>query len=172
MYRYELASKRPTNWLPGSASSFPLRITSKSKRNFSLPRSRRPNFSRIESYLYIESDDYFDLTNWSAAAHCWRRTGALPGDQLQLGLAVPELPSQGPCGRCGRAMRRGLCRAAFQLRADSSCGRGRQTELIRGFWRTRWSERHDAVVAKQAFSAAARAQRLPHRRIVSPARAC
>src|ERR1035437_6562404 len=44
--------------------------------------------------------------------------GALPGDQLQLRLAVPELPVAGDCkGAAGAQLRCGLRRARVQLRA-------------------------------------------------------
>ena len=53
--------------------------------------------------------------------------GALPGDQLQLGLAVPQLPVAGNRARAAVAqLRRGLRRAAIQLRARFvPGGRGR-----------------------------------------------
>ena len=82
------------------------------------------------SYLYItKAMDYFDLTNGhgSLAAAFGAVAGALPGDQLQLGLALPQLPVAGDRARAARAqLRRGLLRAAVQLRARRvPGGRGR-----------------------------------------------
>ncbi len=82
------------------------------------------------SYLYItKAMDYFDLTNGhgSLAAALRADRGALPGDQLQLGLALPQLPVAGDRARAaGAQLRRGLRRAAIQLRPRCvPGGRGR-----------------------------------------------
>ena len=82
------------------------------------------------SYLYItKAMDYFDLTGGNGVAGRGVREGhgAVPGDQLQLGLAVPELPVAGSGARAAHAQsRRGVLRAAVELRPRRvSGGRGR-----------------------------------------------
>jgi homoserine O-acetyltransferase len=73
------------------------------------------------SYLYItKAMDYFDLTNGQGtlAAGAGKDAGPLPGDQLQLGLALPQLSIPGTGARPALAQsRRGLRGAAIQLRA-------------------------------------------------------
>ena len=79
------------------------------------------------SYLYItKAMDYFDLTNGngSLAAALETAQRPLPGDQLQLGLAVSELPVAGDGARAAVAQsRRGV-------RANCS----RTTATIRSWW--------------------------------------
>jgi homoserine O-acetyltransferase/O-succinyltransferase len=82
------------------------------------------------SYLYItKAMDYFDLTNGqrSLTAALEGVQGALPGDQLQLRLALPQLPIAGAGARPPLAqLRRGVCGARVQLRARFlPGGRGR-----------------------------------------------
>ena len=68
------------------------------------------------SYLFItKAMDYFDLTNGTVIADrgAGAGAGALPGDQLQLRLALPQLPVPGNGAGPPRAqLRRGLCGAA------------------------------------------------------------
>ena len=91
------------------------------------------------SYLYItKAMDYFDLTNGhgSLAAALERGAGALPGDQLQLGLAVPQLPV---AGNRARAARRAIatwltCELQSNYGHDSFLvDVAEQTDLVRGF---------------------------------------
>ena len=84
------------------------------------------------SYLYItKAMDYFDLTNGhgSLAAALQERTGPLPGHQLQLGLAVSELPIAG-----NRA--RAAARAIAMWRI-ANCNPTTATTLFWWMWRSR-----------------------------------
>ena len=60
------------------------------------------------SYLYItKAMDYFDLTSGQrhAGRGAGKDAGALPGDQLQFGLALPQLSVAGDwCAPCARAI--------------------------------------------------------------------
>jgi homoserine O-acetyltransferase/O-succinyltransferase len=71
------------------------------------------------SYLFItKAMDYFDLTNGHPERGAGSRAGPVPGDQLQLGLALPQLSVAGDRARPAVSqLRRGLCGAAIELRA-------------------------------------------------------
>ena len=99
------------------------------------------------SYLYItKAMDYFDLTSGhgSIAAALERTQCALPGDQLQLGLAVPELSV---AGNRARAARRAIatwpmCELQSNYGHDSFLvDVAEQTELVRGFLASTYRER-------------------------------
>jgi len=111
------------------------------------------------SYLYItKAMDYFDLTNGhgSLAAAFERTEARFLVIQLQLRLAVPELPVAGDCeGAAGAQLRRGLRGAGVQLRArrfPGGCGPSRPISFV-AFWASTVEESAMSAqpAKKQAF---------------------
>ena len=102
------------------------------------------------SYLYItKAEDYFDLTNGTGQTdrRVPYRRHALSGDQLHLGLAVPELPVAGDCARAAAA--------STATWRTAICNRITATTRFSSTWRSRRKSCAAFSTARRALARAA-----------------